>query len=154
MARITDLPPELLKIVFQHLAHSGYVISLRPPWPDTLSMMIKHLQLDVDAGQERPILPSDVLQVASYMRAQLHNIQLVSSTWRDIIQTVRFPTLCMGIYRLSYGVSNTGFWYKTWVHSNNKKKWFKYLRVGREDLRRGEWAGESAWDVLSYESLL
>lgn len=87
MAQITDLPPEILSMIFQNLQYTSESLDRIALYPDSIERVLRT------------------------MRARLTIVQLVNKTWRSVVQNVKYPSVTVVNEGVDYGVENIGFWY-------------------------------------------
>lgn len=109
MARITDLPPEILREIFLQVPHrTNRMMLVRqriPPPPDCEPEPGKRCIYRV-CHHIRYIHP-----FAQRLRIQLLHIQLVNQTWRKVLQDTKFPAIHNELTHIRYSLSKLGFRY-------------------------------------------
>lgn len=99
MARITDLPPEILGMVFLEMRHHT---------PDSTKTRRRRLSA---------VLPRYMLcrrrDVLRANQKEFKCIQLVSKYWRAVVMDIKFPSFIVWNERYEYGFDASGFWYTT-----------------------------------------
>lgn len=94
MAKITDLPPEILRMIFYELRYD----SIRSPYN---SIQSSYNTLKVSPNSH----------IARTMCKQLSKIQLVNKTWERVLQDTMFPMVHVGAWSAyTYGVHNSSYW--------------------------------------------
>lgn len=103
MAQMTDLPPEVLAMIFRRLHDDRRL----PSW---------ELIQDQQAHY-----------IARMLKGRLLKLQLVNKTWRSVVRDTRFVAIKRTFRKITYGVGERGFWYK--VHKRNSSRYARYLLI-------------------------
>lgn len=116
MARITDLPPEVLSMIFKELRFDG----LRPN--------------RVGFGTtEYWIL--ERRRIAKRMHDRLVSIYSVCRTWQAVLRETKYPAVFEGGKYVIYGVGNKGFRFFVASDKNMEQVCRQKLREGRGSVK-------------------